>query len=139
VNNVSTFNPVKSLKLSSEQGIQRFVWVALVFVTAACLFRYLKFPSFWLDEAFVATSLRDPSIHTIFGSLENKQFFPRVYLYAIVILRDLFGYRIWVLRLLPFSCFIVGSWLWARLLMKKANDVLMIGLPGAVGKNGGQN
>ncbi|MBI3654777.1 MAG: hypothetical protein HY231_27405 [Acidobacteria bacterium] len=107
------------------------LWLAAALLITACLMRYWQAPSFWLDEAFVAASLRYPTIHTIFAPLENKQFFPRLYLLAIAGLRELFGYRIWVLRVLPFLCFIAASLMWARLLIKKAGNDLVIGLLGA--------
>lgn len=64
--------------------------------------RYAYQPSFWLDEAFVAASLRNPSPHTIFARLEYGQHYPRIYLLCIALLRQAAGYHIWVLRLPPF-------------------------------------
>jgi hypothetical protein len=96
------------------------IWICVIAVSAACVIRYVQAPSFWLDEAFVAVTLRDPTPQTIFAPLRYDQYFPRIYLAAIAVLRGLFGYQIWVLRLLPSLSFIVATILWARLLAKRS-------------------
>src|SRR6185369_9646947 len=68
-----------------------FVCAAMVIATGAI--RYFQFPTFWLDEAFVAESLRDPTLQHIFGPLWHGQYFPRLYLTVIVGLRELLGYK----------------------------------------------
>jgi hypothetical protein len=104
-----------------------FVWTAAAALAAAACYRYFQQPTFWLDEAFVAVSLRSPSPQVIFAQLEYGQILPRIYLAAIAILREVFGYRIWSLRLLPFLCFIVGTFLWARLLVKRSRPRAVLG------------
>ena len=104
------------------------LWVTAAAVVAAALYRYIQQPSFWLDEAFVAASLRRPSISTIFARLEYGQYFPRAYLFSIALLRGLFGYRIWDLRLLPFLSFVTATLLWTRLLSKRAGLHAALGL-----------
>jgi hypothetical protein len=84
-----------------------------------------------LDEAFVAVSLRSPTAHTIFSQLEYGQFFPRIYLAAIAALREIFGYTIWALRLLPFLSFILATLLWARLLTKRSRPFATLSLMAA--------
>ena len=104
------------------------VWLAggaLIVVAAA---RYLQEPSFWLDEAFVALSLRDPSPDTIFAQLQFGQFFPRIYLGAIALVREAFGYRIWSLRMLPTLSFIVANLFWVRLLVLRSRTWLAAAL-----------
>jgi uncharacterized membrane protein HdeD (DUF308 family) len=108
------------------------VWVAAIAVIVAGLVRYAQQPSFWLDEAFVAVTLQRPSPHTIFAQLEYGQFFPRIYLAAIAALREVFGYTIWALRLLPFLSFIVATLLWARLLAKRSQSSALLNLLAAV-------
>jgi hypothetical protein len=93
--------------------------------------RFISQPSFWLDEAFVAVTIRNPSIGKIFARLEYAQFFPRMYLSAIALLRHFTGYRIWSVRLLPFLCFIAGTLVWAHLLRKRSNSLIAISLLGA--------
>ena len=90
--------------------------------------RYARAPSFWLDEAFVAVSLRNPSLQTLFAPLQNKQYFPRIYLSFIAALRWTFGYQIWVLRFLPSLSFVIGTLLWARLLARKSGSLLPLGI-----------
>lgn len=104
-----------------------FVWTAAAALAAAACYRYFQQPTFWLDEAFVAVSLRSPSLQVIFAQLEYGQIFPRIYLAAIAILREAFGYRVWSLRLLPFLSFIVGTLLWARLLIKRSRPHAVLG------------
>ena len=104
------------------------VRIAVTLLLAACCFRYLLFPSFWLDEAFIAVSLRMPSPHRLFGPLEYGQYFPRIYLAAIGLLREVAGYRIGVLRLLPSVCFIAATICWGRLLMRRASGQMLLGL-----------
>ena len=105
---------------------------ALIAATGAVLIagaiRYAQQPTFWLDEAFIAVSLRDPSPHTIFAPLEYNSYFPRLYLSCIALLRQIAGYDIWVLRLLPFISFVVATVLWSRLLAKRTAGVLSISL-----------
>ena len=95
-------------------------------VIAACIIRYWLAPSFWLDEGFVAVALRDPSPQSIFSPLAYGQFFPRIYLSAIAVLRELFGYRVWVLRFLPSLSFIIATILWARLLAKRSGSFVTV-------------
>lgn len=98
------------------------IWISVAAVIAVSVIRYCKAPSFWLDEAFVAVSLRDPTPESIFAPLRYGQYFPRIYLGAIAALRELLGYKIWVLRLLPSLSFIIATILWARLLAKRSGQ-----------------
>lgn len=90
--------------------------------------RYIYFASFWLDEAFVAMSLRNPSIDSIFGKLRHGQQFPRFYLSAIATLREIFGYEVGAIRFLPLVSFITGTILWVILLAKRAGGNVALGL-----------
>lgn len=96
------------------------IWTAALLVIAAGVARYTRQPSFWLDEAFVAVSLRNYSPRVIFAPLEYQQLFPRLYLFAIATLRGVLGYRIWVLRLLPLLSFVTATVFWAWLLTKRS-------------------
>src|SRR5205809_1304354 len=96
------------------------VWIAGAALIAVAVVRYFDEPSFWLDEAFVALSLRDPSPATIFAQLQFGQFFPRIYLGAIALVLEAFGYRIWSLRLLPTVCSVVATFFWVRLLVLRS-------------------
>jgi hypothetical protein len=108
------------------------IWAAALAVVAAGAVRYVGQPSFWLDEAFVAVSLRDYSPRIIFAPLEYGQFFPRLYLFAIATLREVLGYRIWVLRLLPTLSFAVATVFWARLLAHRSKSHAVSALLGAL-------
>ena len=114
-------------KLRAADWVMLVVAAALVFAGAV---RYGYQPSFWLDEAFVAVSLRHPTARTIFAPLEYGQYFPRIYLSCIALLRQAAGYDIWVLRLLPFLSFVIATILWARLLAKRTGGVLAVALLG---------
>jgi hypothetical protein len=96
-----------------------------------CVVRYAPGHSFWLDEAFVAVSLRHPSLTAIFGPLEYGQYFPRVYLACIAGVRDLLGYSTWTVRLLPALCFVIATVLWGRLLMIRSRPFVLLGVLGA--------
>lgn len=111
-------------KISSSS----IIWIAAALVIAAAAYRYLQAPSFWLDEAFIAVSLRYPSASNIFAQLEYGQYFPRLYLGLIAAFRTLLGYEIWVLRLFPFASFVAATCLWARLLVKQSRGVLPVAL-----------
>ena len=100
------------------------IWLAAAAIILVGIVRYFDQPSFWLDEAFIALSLRSPSIQTIFGPLEAGQLFPRLYLAIIAVLREALGYRIWVLRLLPSLSFAIATLMWARLLAKRCGRSL---------------
>lgn len=104
------------------------ILAAAAAVLIAAAVRYTHQPTFWLDEAFIAVSLRDPSPRIIFAPLEYSQYFPRLYLSCIALLRQAAGYDIWVLRLLPFLSFVAATVLWARLLAKRTAGILVIGL-----------
>lgn len=117
-------------RLTSAQLI---ICVCVLGVLGACAVRFCYMPSFWLDEAFVAVSLRYPTIESIFAPLRYGQYFPRVYLGAIAALRELLGYQIWVLRLLPTLSFVGATVLWARLLgMRAGTRVALAALGGAL-------
>ncbi|HXG65791.1 MAG TPA: hypothetical protein VNO70_11850 [Blastocatellia bacterium] len=106
------------------------IWIAAGAVIGAGMMRYLEAPSFWLDEAWIAVSLRNPSLEVIFAPLEKGMYFPRIYLACIAALRTILGYQIWVLRLLPFLSFVVGTTFWALLLAKRSGSLLLPGLLG---------
>lgn len=101
-----------------------YIWISAVALIAAAAIRYFAQPTFWLDEAFVAVSLKNPSPGVIFAQLEYGQYFPRFYLAAIAALREVFGYHIWVLRLLPWLNFMAATLVWARLLIKRSQQNL---------------
>src|SRR5262249_41469480 len=101
------------------------IWFAAAALIVSVILRFTRGPSFWLDEAFVAVSLRNPSPAHIFGRLEYGQFFPRLYLAAIALLRHFTGYEIWSLRLLPLVFFAAATLVWARLLIRRvSHDVV---------------
>jgi hypothetical protein len=111
----------------SEDHIARdrlIIWISVAAVLAAGASRYFQAPSFWLDDAFVAVSLRDPTPASNLAPLSYGQYFPRIYLAVIAELRQLLGYHIWVLRLLPFLFFVVATIVWARLLAKRSGSLL---------------
>ncbi len=88
----------------------------------------MQAPSFWLDESWIAVELRDPSLQSIFSRLQKGLYFPRLYLTCIAGLRELLGYKIWVLRLIPSLFFIAATVLWARLLIKRSGSSLWASL-----------
>ena len=112
---------------------QLIICVCALGVLGACAVRFSYLPSFWLDEAFIAVSLRHTTVESIFAPLNYGQYFPRIYLGAIAALRELLGYQIWVLRLLPTVSFAAATVLWARLLGKRAGTrVALAALGGAL-------
>jgi len=89
----------------------------ILILGAIGLERYLENPSFWVDEAIVAESLRDFGIREIFGPLgPGGNSFPRIYMLVIQGLKEVFGYETWVLRALPFAFYLAATYLWLRLL-----------------------
>jgi hypothetical protein len=122
----------------SNLGTGRFgigkwpLWIVAATLLAAGAIRYAQQPSFWLDEAFVAVSLRSPSAETIFARLEYAQYFPRLYLCCVALLRHILGYQIWVLRLLPLLSFGVASLFWVRVLAQRARPFAFLNLLSAV-------
>jgi len=104
---------------------ESILWLAAALIILAGLVRYIQQPSFWLDEAFVAVSLRNPSPGRIFAPLEYAQYFPRIYLSAIALLRHVLGYQVWSLRLVPFLSFVIGTIFWARLLAGRSASSLV--------------
>jgi hypothetical protein len=117
---ISMLQPLKSGRL--------FIWISAAALIVAAAIRYFAQPTFWLDEAFVAVSLKNPSPGVIFAQLEYGQYFPRFYLAAIAALREALGYHIWVLRLLPWLNFIAATLVWARLLIKRSQQHWAAGL-----------
>ncbi len=106
---------------------QFFVYLASIFVILACVIKFVQLPTFWLDEAWVANAIYQPSLEKIFSRLPNGVVFPRFYLSFIAILCKIFGYKIWVLRFFPTIFFILGTVLWAKLLVKRINNSVMAG------------
>jgi hypothetical protein len=119
---------IGKLRLTCQNPARAAIFLAAAAIVGAAAARYYLQPSFWLDEAFIAVSVRGRSPLSIFGPLEYGQLFPRVYLAAITALRHAFGYHIWVLRLLPTLCFILGTLLWARLLDRRSRGLWPLGL-----------
>ncbi|MBI3652187.1 MAG: hypothetical protein HY231_14295 [Acidobacteria bacterium] len=115
----------------SAQRAKFLMWLVVAALLIAGFLRFLQQPTFWLDEAFIAVSLKNPTLQTIFARLEYGQYFPRLYLLMLAAVREIFGYRIGVLRLLPFLFFVIGTWLWAKLLWKRAEGVFVVGLVSA--------
>ncbi len=117
--------------LKTIQHLRAGDWAILAAAAAVLIagaVRYAQQPTFWLDEAFVAVSLRNPSPHMVFARLEYGQYFPRLYLSCIALLRQAAGYDIWVLRLLPFLSFVIATLFWARVLAKRTRGVLAVSL-----------
>jgi hypothetical protein len=98
------------------------IWVSAILIAAACLRRFFQFPTFWLDESWIAVPLKQPSLQTIFARLEMGLYFPRLYMCVIALFREIFGYKIWTLRLMPTICFLIGTIFWLRLLSKRSNS-----------------
>lgn len=111
---MSTHMPVYEMNLSEQRWIG--LWGCTLAVLVAGIWRYSTDASFWLDEAFVASSLRLPSIETLFSRLEYGQQFPRLYLLCIASLREAGGFQTHIMRLLPFLCFLAATLVWAQLL-----------------------
>src|SRR5436309_4160422 len=65
--------------LFNDKSLLILLTAAAVMV-AVCLARYLKNPSFWLDEAVIAVTLKNPSSSTIFSGALRGVYFPRLYL-----------------------------------------------------------
>ncbi|MGH9947970.1 MAG: hypothetical protein ACRD6X_12320 [Pyrinomonadaceae bacterium] len=107
-----------------SKNARYLVWLAAALVIAAGLNRYLYDPTFWLDEAFVSASLRSPTFESIFAPHAYGQFFPRFYFSLLAVFRDTFGYHEWVLRLIPFTCFVIATLIWARILSRAARSNL---------------
>jgi hypothetical protein len=84
-----------------------------------------------LDEAFIAASLLPHSIDSAFGRLEYGQYFPRIYLSLIALVRLVFGYELWSLRLLPLLSFVAGTAIWVRLLVLRTKQSVLLGVLGA--------
>jgi hypothetical protein len=99
---------------------QAAIYAAAATLIIHCVVQYCRAPSFWLDESFVAASLRHPSARHIFAPLQYSQFFPRFYLGAIAIVRELFGYSVRVVRFLPSLSFVIATGMWAYLLSRRA-------------------
>jgi hypothetical protein len=117
-----------SSRLWSIFSGRSFIWAVAAAVVALGILRYYQAPSFRLDEAFIAVSVRSRSLQSIFAPLEFGQYFPRFYLAAIIISRNMLGYQVWVLRLLPTLSYVIGTLFWARLLAKRSGRRLIPGL-----------
>jgi hypothetical protein len=116
--------------LSANRRIMNrtIIWGSAIFIIASCFIRYFQFPTFWLDEAWAAIPLKEPSLQTIFTRFDMGLYFPRIYMSVIAILREIFGYKIWSLRLLPTACFIFGTIFWLRLLAKRSSSFMSLNL-----------
>jgi hypothetical protein len=132
----NTFNPptartnihwFSSFLFTNRRIINRIIiWTAAILIIASCLLRFFQFPTFWLDEAWVAIALKQPSLQTIFARLEMGMYFPRLYMCVIALFREIFGYKIWTIRLLPTVCFLIGTIFWLRLLSKRSNSFISL-------------
>src|SRR5262249_32139079 len=122
-------------KCRARRGLRQIgkaaVYLSAGALIAYCIVRYLRLSSFWLDEAFVAASLRNPTTNAIFGRLAYAQYFPRLQLACIAALRAALRYRVWVLRLLPSATFVIATVLWAKLLFSRSRSHAVLGIFGA--------
>lgn len=104
-------------------------WLFSVLVVVALgLQRFLEDGSLWIDEAFIAITVKNASALDLFGPVGMGHSFPRVYLLAIHGLTQILGYETWVLRLLPFAFFALATALWFRLIFNRivAFPILMV-------------
>ncbi len=82
--------------------------------------RYVQDPSFWLDEAFVAVNLKKLPLSALLGPLHfGHQYFPRIPLFLIGLVKEVLGYQTWVLRLLPVTGALLATFLWARIIARR--------------------
>lgn len=123
MNRRSAFKTIQDLRVGDWA-----ILAAAAAVLIAGALRYAHQPAFWLDEAFIAVSLRDPSPGIVFAPLEYGQYFPRLYFSCIALLRQAAGYDIWVLRLLPFLSFVIATLFWSRILAKRTGGILVVSL-----------
>ncbi len=108
---------------------ENLFWLFCVAVVLGLgLQRFLEDGSLWIDEAFIAITVKNASALDLFGPVGMGHSFPRVYLLAIHGLTQTLGYETWVLRLLPFLFFALATGLWFRLLFNRlsAFPVLMV-------------
>ena len=104
-------------------------WLFSVLVVVGLgLQRFLEDGSLWIDEAFIAITVKNASALDLFGPVGMGHSFPRVYLLAIHGLTQTLGYETWALRLLPFLFFSLATVLWFRLLFNRlsAFPILMV-------------
>ncbi|MEE3328793.1 MAG: hypothetical protein VX252_15745 [Myxococcota bacterium] len=102
--------------------------IAILVVGLLGIERYLEDSSLWIDEAFIALTVKSASPWDLFGPVGMGHSFPRFYLLSIQGLTHLFGYETWVLRVLPLTFFLLATWLWFKLLFNRifAFPVLMV-------------
>ena len=94
--------------------------LGLLVMGAVGLERYLEDASFWVDESIVASSLRDLTLAELFGPLgPGGNSFPRLYMAALLGLKNLFGYETLILRALPFAFYLAATYLWLKLLSSR--------------------
>jgi len=114
---------------ATQKKLENVFWLFCVAVVVGLgLERFLEDGSLWIDEAFIAITVKNASALDLFGPVGMGHSFPRVYLLAIHGLTQALGYETWVLRLLPFVFFALATALWFRLLFNRifAFPVLML-------------
>ncbi|MFQ5766927.1 MAG: hypothetical protein ACE5ID_02965, partial [Acidobacteriota bacterium] len=100
-----------------DGGTAAIFVLAFAVLVVEGLTRWLRDPSFWLDEAYIAMNLKG-SLGDLFSPLLYGQWFPRLYLAAIGLVQGWLGPSTKVLRLLPFSCFLAASGLSCLILFR---------------------
>ena len=88
-------------RLTSAGSLKLLVWVILLVGVGLRISQFAFDRSLFLDEAFVATNIRDRSYLELLQPLEFDQRAPAGFLFAVKLAWNVFGEADWVLRLVP--------------------------------------
>jgi len=107
---------------SVEARIKKVTLQGLAFTLLAVVgfSRYFRNASFWLDEAYIATNIKNHPVTDYFGPLDYTPTFPRIYLLLIKLCHFIGGYSTLVLRFFPFLFWLLASYLWLDFFRKKS-------------------
>jgi len=91
----------------------------ICFYLLLCAVHFSSGRPLWLDENSVLENIRDLTPCEIFGPLKNNQGWPRLYLFFVQKVSQVFHYNVYALRSLPFAAMIAAFFLWLRIYRKE--------------------
>jgi len=102
-------------RLNTKEKIYKTViTLCVVWFIFLCFLHYFSQRALWVDEVYILNNLKNFTPLQLFGDLERKQVFPRVYLFGIKLLSQQFSYHVFSLRLFSLIAMLSAFFVWAR-------------------------
>lgn len=105
--------------LISTKKIYKISFVSCVaWFLSLCFLHYFSLRPLWCDEQCVFENIENYSFLQIFSQLRQYQVFPRVYLFIIKFLSQIFNYHLLSLRFFSLTSMLSAFFIWAKVYKK---------------------